>query len=203
MEQTASAENTPKPESPLKKQRGTNRKEHPMKELNRREFLTLSGAAVVALSLAGCGGGSSAPAAPTGKEAKVLEALNLYRKEKKLEPYQMDEGLNGLAEEAAKFALGEIEEVQLMHKILAVADFNGGLYVNPRRPLGVIDKGDPTMSYSEDIEVMKNALLALKPADTNDNIGPAEVKLVGIKVFTAKDGNLYWVAMGAESKKTA
>ena len=203
MEQTASAENTPKPESPLKKQRGTNRKEHPMKELNRREFLTLSGAAIVALSLAGCGGGSSAPAAPTGKEAKVLEALNLYRKEKKLEPYQMDEGLNGLAEEAAKFALGEIEEVQLMHKILAVADFNGGLYVNPRRPLGVIDKGDPTMSYSEDIEVMKNALLALKPADTNDNIGPAEVKLVGIKVFTAKDGNLYWVAMGAESKKTA
>ena len=30
-----------------------------MKELNRREFLTLSGAAVVALSLAGCGGPSN------------------------------------------------------------------------------------------------------------------------------------------------
>ena len=29
-----------------------------MKEMNRREFLTLSGAAVVALSLAGCGGDS-------------------------------------------------------------------------------------------------------------------------------------------------
>ena len=36
-----------------------------MKELNRREFLTLSGAAVVALSLAGCGGGPSVPPAPT------------------------------------------------------------------------------------------------------------------------------------------
>ena len=47
-----------------------------MKELNRREFLTLTGAAVVALSLAGCGGGPSAPPAPTGKEAKVLEAIN-------------------------------------------------------------------------------------------------------------------------------
>ena len=175
-----------------------------MKEMNRREFLTLTGAAVVALSLAGCGGGSSAPAAPaTPKEAKVLEALNLYREEKKLEPYKMDEGLNGLAEEAAKFALGEIEEEQLMQKIVAVAAFNGGLYVNPRRPLGVIDKGEPTMPYSEDIEVMKKALLALEPVDTNDNIGPAEVKLVGIKVFTAKDGKLYWVAMGAESKKTA
>ena len=49
-----------------------------MKEMNRREFLTLTGAAVVALSLAGCGGtyAPPAPAVPTGKEAKVLEAIN-------------------------------------------------------------------------------------------------------------------------------
>lgn len=50
-----------------------------MKELNRREFLTLTGAAVVALSLAGCGGGPSAPpapAAPTQKELNLLTALN-------------------------------------------------------------------------------------------------------------------------------
>ena len=53
-----------------------------MKEMNRREFLTLSGAAVVALSLAGCGGGSSAPAAPTGKEAELLAAINKVWKEK-------------------------------------------------------------------------------------------------------------------------
>ncbi len=54
-----------------------------MKEMNRREFLTLTGAAVVALSLAGCGGGSSAPpAVPTGKEAKVLKAINKVWKEK-------------------------------------------------------------------------------------------------------------------------
>ena len=47
-----------------------------MKEMNRRTFLTLSGAAVVALSLAGCGA-PSAPAVPTnGKAAKVLEAIN-------------------------------------------------------------------------------------------------------------------------------
>ena len=52
-----------------------------MKEMNRREFLTLSGAAVVALSLAGCGGPSAPPAAPAnGEAAKVLEAINLYRK---------------------------------------------------------------------------------------------------------------------------
>ena len=55
-----------------------------MKELNRREFLTLTGAAVVALSLAGCGGPSAppAPTAPTGKEADLLAAINRVWKEK-------------------------------------------------------------------------------------------------------------------------
>ena len=40
-----------------------------MKKMNRREFLTLSGAAVVALSLAGCGGPSTPTARTTSKEA--------------------------------------------------------------------------------------------------------------------------------------
>ena len=55
-----------------------------MKEMNRREFLTLTGAAVVALSLAGCGAPSApaAPAAPTGKEAELLAAINKVWKEK-------------------------------------------------------------------------------------------------------------------------
>ena len=54
-----------------------------MKEMNRREFLTLSGAAVVALSLAGCGGGTYAPPAPTtSKEADLLAAINRVWKEK-------------------------------------------------------------------------------------------------------------------------
>ena len=54
-----------------------------MKKMNRREFLTLTGAAVVALSLAGCGGGPSAPpAVPTGKEAELLTAINKVWKEK-------------------------------------------------------------------------------------------------------------------------
>ena len=56
-----------------------------MKEMNRREFLTLTGAAVVALSLAGCGGPSAPPAppaVPTGKEAELLTAINKVWKEK-------------------------------------------------------------------------------------------------------------------------
>ena len=56
-----------------------------MKKMNRRAFLTLTGAAVVALSLAGCGGPSTPPAppaAPTGKEADLLAAINKVWKEK-------------------------------------------------------------------------------------------------------------------------
>ena len=56
-----------------------------MKEMNRREFLTLSGAAVVALSLAGCGGPSAPPAppaVPTGKEAELVAAINKVWKKK-------------------------------------------------------------------------------------------------------------------------
>lgn len=55
-----------------------------MKKMNRREFLTLTGAAVVALSLAGCGAPSAPPAppaAPTGKEAELLAAINKVWKE--------------------------------------------------------------------------------------------------------------------------
>ena len=173
-----------------------------MKEMNRRTFLALSGASVALLALAACGGAPSAPAAPAGgKEAKVLEAINLYRKEKGWEPFQLDEGLNAVAEEAVKFAMGTIEEDQLLQKIWTIATHGGGSYEKPRFPIGVIEKGKPEMPYDEDIDVMKNALLALQPADTFDNIGTAVVKIVGIKVFTGNDGKLYWVAVAAEGKK--
>ena len=86
-----------------------------MKELNRREFLTLSGAAIVALSLAGCGGGSSAPAAPTtGKEAELLEAINKVWKEKfgegKVDHEQLI--LSQEAQEALKIQGGIFEKAQ-------------------------------------------------------------------------------------------
>ena len=49
-----------------------------MKKMNRREFLTLTGAAVVALSLAGCGGPSAPPAPPASesKEMTLFKAIN-------------------------------------------------------------------------------------------------------------------------------
>ena len=57
-----------------------------MKKMNRREFLALTGAAVVALSLAGCDDGPSAPPAPpaptTSKETELLTAINKVWKKK-------------------------------------------------------------------------------------------------------------------------
>ena len=59
-----------------------------MKEMNRREVLTLSGASVALLALAACGSTPSTPVVPTtGKEAKVLEAINQMLKE-----YWTDQG---------------------------------------------------------------------------------------------------------------
>ena len=178
-----------------------------MKKMNRREFLTLTGAAVVALSLAGCGGGSSAPAAPTGKEAKVLEAINLYRKEKKLGTFKMDDRLNEVTEGVVDCALGKTEyEVMfntMMAKLYAMSAEPNFPYEDFGPPFGVVSKGVPTMPYDEDINVMKNALLALEPADTADNIGKPGVNLISIKVFTASDGKVYWVAVVAKGKKTA
>ena len=56
-----------------------------MKEMNRREFLTLTGAAVVALSLAGCGDAPSAPTLPDDiRVQQALDALNQFRRDKGL-----------------------------------------------------------------------------------------------------------------------
>ena len=85
-----------------------------MKEMNRREFLTLTGAAVVALSLAGCGGPSAPPAPTTSKEAELVAAINKVWKEK------FDAGLvdheqlilNQEAQEAIKIQGGIFENAQ-------------------------------------------------------------------------------------------
>ena len=52
-----------------------------MKEMNRREFLTLTGASVALLALAACGAPST-PVAPTGKEAELVAAINKVWKKK-------------------------------------------------------------------------------------------------------------------------
>ena len=93
-----------------------------MKEMNRREFLTLTGAAVVALSLAGCGGGTYAPPAPTGKEAELLAAINKVWKEK-FAANEVDHEQLTLNQDAVDFisAYGHILEKanETPHKLIA------------------------------------------------------------------------------------
>ena len=56
-----------------------------MKEMNRREFLTLTGASVALLALAACGGAPSAPTPPDDiRVQQALDALNQFRRDKGL-----------------------------------------------------------------------------------------------------------------------
>ena len=94
-----------------------------MKEMNRREFLTLTGAAVVALSLAGCGA-PSAPAVPTGKEAELLAAINKVWK-KKFDANLVDHEqliLNQEAQGAIKIQGGIFEDAQTPVRTLTTED---------------------------------------------------------------------------------
>ena len=182
-----------------------------MKELNRRTFLTLTGAAVVALSLAGCGPSAppAPPAVPTGKEAKVLEALNLYRG--KLSPLTLDSGLNKAAEELAKVILsnktfGDGEDAFAeAHK--AIRGYkNAELYP----PIGLFMnkvsedtyKAVPQYVYQDDAKLMGDQLMAQTGDVALKQLKSPELKLVGIHVFEYGSAT-YWVAVVAEEWKTA
>ena len=95
-----------------------------MKEMNRREFLTLTGAAVVALSLAGCGEPSAPPAPTTSKEAELVAAINKVWKKK----YEANEvaheqlTLNQDAEGAIKIQGGIFEDAQTPVRTLTTED---------------------------------------------------------------------------------
>ena len=70
-----------------------------MKEMNRREFLTLTGAAVVALSLAGCGGAPSAPTPPDDiRVQQALDALNKFRRDNGLTELVYEKDLEELTD---------------------------------------------------------------------------------------------------------
>ena len=101
-----------------------------MKELNRREFLTLTGAAVVALSLAGCGGPSAPPAppappaAPTGKEAELVAAINKVWKK--------------------KFDAGQVthEQLTLNQEAQGAIKIQGGIFEDAKEPVHTLTTED-------------------------------------------------------------
>ena len=171
-----------------------------MKKMNRREFLTLTGAAVVALSLAGCGGGPSAPAVPTGKEAKVLDAINKYRGT--LPPLTPDSGLDPAMEIVVKIAKGDMEfdEKAVDALTAAYADYNGFF-----APIGVYTGNDSTHAtplcvYSDNAELMAQNLDNQLNDDAKAILKLPAITLVNIKTFEYS-GTTFWVALVAVSKK--
>ncbi len=96
-----------------------------MKELNRREFLTLSGASVALLALAACGSTPSTPVAPAGsKEAKVLAAINKVWKEK------FDAGLV------------DHEQLTLNQEAQEAIKIQGGIFENAQKPVHTLTPED-------------------------------------------------------------
>ena len=167
-----------------------------MKEMNRREFLTLSGASVALLALAACGGAPSTPAAPTGKEAKVLEAINKYRGA--LPPLTPDSGLDPAMKLVVKIAKGEMKYDEKAAEALgkAIVDYN-----EVGAPIGIVFDHDtgymmPVYVYSEDVEKMAQNLLNLE----DENLKSPAITLVNIQTFEY-NGTTFWVALTAKSKK--
>ena len=167
-----------------------------MKEMNRREFLTLSGASVALLALAACGGAPSTPAAPTGKEAKVLEAINKYRGA--LPPLTPDSGLDPAMKLVVKIAKGEMKYDEKAAEALgkAIVDYN-----EVGAPIGIVFDHDtgymmPVYVYSEDVEKMAQNLLNAEDV----NLKSPAITLVNIQTFEY-NGTTFWVALTAKSKK--
>ena len=131
-----------------------------MKKMNRREFLTLTGAAVVALSLAGCGGGPSTPVAPTGKEAELLAAINKVWNE--------------------KFNAGKVDHEQLIlnQEAQGAIKIQGGIFEDAKEPVHTLTTED--MKKLVGIQEWKISL------EKKYDLGGA----AGISEPTGEDGNM-------------
>ena len=168
-----------------------------MKEMNRRAFLTLTGASVALLALAACGSTPSTPVVPTtGKEAKVLEAINKYRGA--LPPLTLDSGLDPAMKLVVKIAKGEMKYDEKAVEALGKAIVG---YNEVRAPIGIVFDHDtgymmPVYVYSEDVEKMAQNLLNLE----DENLKSPAITLVNIQTFE-HNGTTFWVALTAKSKK--
>ena len=174
-----------------------------MKEMNRRTFLTLSGASVAMLALAACGGAPSTPPAvpTTGEEAKVLEAIKKYRAAAGVkEQIALEDGLKPAVEIVAEVAKGERkyeESIEDLSKIMS-------RYIDLSAPIGIaadIDSGNmmPVCVYLEDAEKMAQNLPLQVDDGAKENLKSAS--LIAIQLFEY-GGAKYWVAVVAKGKVT-
>ena len=102
-----------------------------MKELNRRAFLTLTGAALAMMALAACGADDvpvapPAPAAPTSKEAELVAAINKVWKK--------------------KFDAGQVthEQLTLNQEAQGAIKIQGGIFENAQESVHTLTTKDMT-----------------------------------------------------------
>ena len=175
-----------------------------MKKMNRRAFLTLTGAALAMMALAACDDGPSAPPAPpaptTSKEADLLAAINKYRAAAGVkEQIALDNGLKPAAELVVKIAKGEMTFDEKAAEALGKAIVG---YNEVSAPIGIAadkDTGNimPVCVYSEDAEKMVQKLPLQLDEDAKENLKSAS--LIAIQLFEY-DGVKYWVAVAAKGK---
>ena len=182
-----------------------------MKKMNRRDFLALTGAAVVALSLAGCDDAPPAPPAPpapaaptTSEEAKVLEALNLYRAKAGISsPLTLDSSLKPAAEIAAKIATSDKIEQQDM--VAFITALKGRKDFMTYQPIGAVldeEGGKYTPKYvcMDSAELMAEHLSKQTEDAALEQLKSPDFKWVYIQTFQY-GGLPHWIAVVAKDKE--
>ena len=177
-----------------------------MKEMNRRAFLTLTGAALAMMALTACGADDVPPAPPappaptTSEETKVLEAIKKYRAAAGVtEQITLDNELKPASELVVKIAKGDIKFEDAMGDLGEVMK----RYNDLSAPIGIAadkDTGNmmPVCIYLDDVEKMAQNL----PLQVDDTAKEAlkSARLIAIQVFEYGSGK-YWVALVAKGKK--
>ena len=175
--------------------------------MNRREFLALTGAAVVALSLAGCDDAPPAPPAPpaptTSEETKVLEAIKKYRAAAGVtEQITLEDDLKPAVEIVAEVAKGDRKYEDVIGDLSEIMK----RYPDLSAPIGVRMENDdehmnvtPVCIYLEDVEKMALNL----PSQVDDTAKEAlkSARLIAIQLFEY-GGAKYWVAVVSKGKVT-
>ena len=184
-----------------------------MKTMNRRDFLKLTGASAVVLTLAACGSsGGDAPA--TSKEAQIENAINAYRREKGLKELKHEDVIAECAAmDISWFATRGTTSVDMAS--LSTEDYekrNEVLTCAVKAGFSVAAVGNDAViiGMSED-EAGNSKLTCAFPANDTELTAQLETYKTKIEeeglryigVSTAKiDGKTYWLAY-LVGKKTA
>ena len=178
-----------------------------MKKMNRRAFLTLTGAALAMMALTACGADDVPPAPPappaptTSEETKVLEAIKKYRAAAGVtEQITLEDDLKPAVKLVAEVAKGDKKYEDVIGELGEITK----LYPDLSAPIGIAadkDTGNitPVCTYLEDVEKMALNL----PSQVDDTAKEAlkSARLIAIQLFEYGHAK-YWVAVVSKGKVT-